>query len=87
MFFISGDATYIKKRARWQSALSLKAPIVIGGIDGYVEKGPKGDLVSSRFELEYTLNPKQRGAKQERFTLSNKVRYSTKANSQYSVDM
>ena len=84
---LTGDVTYIKKRSRWQSNLAIKSPLIIGSVDGYVEKGAQNDLVSSRLELEYTLDPQQRRSKQERFTVSNKWRYSNRANNrQYSLD-
>ncbi len=77
--------TYIKKRARWQSNLGINSPVVVGNIDGYVETIDKKNLVSSRLEVEYTLNPKQRRSKPERFTVSNKCRYDH-AKYQYSLD-
>ena len=83
MLFI-GDVTYIKKRSRWQSKLSMNSPVIEGSIDGYVETGDKSGLVSSRVEVEYTLEPQNRRSKQERFTVNNKWRYNTKQH-QYSL--
>ena len=62
----------------------MNSPVITGSVDGYVETGDKDGLVSSRLELEYTLQPQNRHSKQERLTVNNKWRYNTNQH-QYSL--